>query len=163
MYLIGIISGKDYDNIENELYKKLSKKEYNIINITNKTINNLKNIRFDAILIAKKLCVTDENKEIVKKILNNTKYLIINTDLNNNLDILEESNINVITYGFNSKTTITASSINTEDLLVCIQRNITSINNKKIEQQDKKIDTNIEYNTNNILGIIGILIIFEKI
>ena len=94
--------------------------------------------------------------------INNSKYLVINTDIKYDLKILDKININVITYGFNSKTTITASSINEESILVCIQRNIKNINGKLIEQQDRKFDINEKINTSYILGIIAILIIFEK-
>lgn len=163
MYFIGIISDKDYNKIESELYKKLNEKEYNIININNETIQNIKNVKFDIILITNVDFLTSENNENLKKILNNSKYLIINTDIKNDLQILEEIEINVITYGFNSKTTITASSINEESILVCIQRNIKTIKGNLIEQQDKRVDIKGKINTSYMLGIIAILIIFEKI
>lgn len=163
MFFIGIISNKDYSKIETELYKKLDEKEFIIINITNNTINDIKNIRFDAILIIDVNSLLPSNNDILKKIINNSKYLVINTDIECDLKILKELEINVITYGFNSKTTITASSINQENLLVCIQRNIINIYGKIIEQQDKKVDITGKYNANYMLGIVAILIIFEKI
>lgn len=163
MYFIGIISEKDYDKIENELYKKLDEKEYSIINITNETIKNIKNIKFDVVLISNTNSILPENNEILKKIIDNSKYLVINTDIGNDLNILNKIKTNVITYGFNSKTTITTSSIKEEEILVCIQRNIKNINGKIIEQQEKKININKKYNINYMLGIIAILIIFEKI
>lgn len=163
MFFIGIISDKDYYKIENELYEVLNEKEYSIINITNYTINDIRNIRFDVILIINVDNLLLESYEILKKIIDNSKYLVINTDIDNNLRFLEDLKINVITYGFNSKTTITTSSIKQEEILVCIQRNIKNINGKVIEQQDKKVNINKKYNTNHMLGIIAILIIFEKI
>ncbi len=163
MFFIGIISNKDYSKIETELYKKLDKNEYTIINITNETINFIKNIKFDAILIIDVNSLLPENNDILKQIINNSKYLVINTDIEYDLEILNDLEINVITYGFNSKTTITASSINPENLLVCIQRNIININGKIIEQQDKKVNITGKYNANYMLGIVAILIIFEKI
>lgn len=163
MRFIGIISDKDYNKIESELYKKLNEKEYSIININNETIQNIKNVKFDVILIINGDALLPENNEILKKIINNSKYLVINTDIENDLKILEETKINVISYGFNSKNTITASSINEESILVGIQRNIKNINGKIIEQQDKKVDICGKYNTNYMLGIVVILIIFEKI
>lgn len=163
MRFIGIISDKDYNKIESELYKKLNEKEYNIININNETIQNIKNVKFDVILIINGDTLLPENNKILKKIINNSKYLVINTDIENDLTILEETKINVISYGFNSKNTITASSINEESILVGIQRNIKTIKGKLIEQQDKKVDICGKCNTNYMLGIIAILIIFEKI
>lgn len=163
MFFIGIISDKDYDKIETELYKKLDEKEYSIINITNETIKNIKNIKFDTILIANGNNLSSKNSEVLKKIIDNSKYLVINTDIDNDLKILEKIETNVITYGFNSKTTITTSSIKQEEILVCIQRNIKNINGKTIEQQEKKVNISEKYNINYMLGIIAILIIFEKI
>ena len=163
MFFIGIISNKDYSKIETELYKKLDKNEFTIINITNDTINAIKNIKYDVILIVDVNSILPENNDILKQIINNSKYLVINTDIEYDLEILNDLEINVITYGFNSKTTITASSIGTDNLLVCIQRNIINIYGKIIEQQDKKVDITGKYNANYMLGIVAILIIFEKI
>lgn len=163
MYFLGVISDKDYTKIEAEIYKKLDEKEYTIINIKNETIQNIKNVKFDAILITNGNTLLPENNEILKKIINNSKYLVINTDIDFDLKILEELEINVLTYGFNSKTTITASSIKPESILVCIQRNIKTINGNLIEQQDKKVDVIGKCNIDYMLGIIAILIIFEKI
>ena len=163
MFFIGIISSKDYNKIESELYKKLNENEYTIVNITNESIENIKNIKFDVILITNLDYLLPEKNEYLKKIINNSKYLVINTDIELDLNILEQIKISVITYGFNSKNTITASSIKEDSILVCIQRNIKNINGNYIEQQDKKIDINGKINTSYMLGIIAILIIFEKI
>lgn len=163
MRFIGIISVKDYNKIESELYKKLNEKNYSIININNQTIYNVKNVNFDVILIINGNTILTSNNEILKKIINNSKYLVINADIENDLKILEEIKTNVISYGFNLKNTITASSINDESILVGIQRNIKTIKGNLIEQQDKKVDIHGKYNTNYMLGIIAILIIFEKI
>ena len=70
-------------------------------------------------------------------------------------------NINVITYGFNSKSTVTTSSVNEENLLLCIQRTILNINNKKIEPQEfcvRKINTKLA--TNTIIGLATTLLIY---
>ena len=163
MFFIGIISGKDYDKIENELYKKLNKNEYTIVNITNESIEDIRNIKFDIILITNPDYLSSQNNECLKKIINNSKYLVINTDIKYDLKILEQIKINVITYGFNSKNTITASSINEDSIQICIQRNIKNINSKLVEQQDKKVEIKGRINTNYIMGIIAILIVFEKI
>lgn len=163
MHFIGIISGKDFNKIARELYKILDEKDFNIIEITNEAIENIKNVKFDAILITNASLIPMDKKESLKKVISNTKYLVINTDTGNDLKILEEANINVITYGFNSKNTITASSIKQDNILVCIQRNIININGKTIEQQDKKIDIVEKCNVDYMLGIVAILIIFEKI
>ena len=57
-------------------------------------------------------------------------------DVNNNFDNIKDLNAIVITYGFNSKATITASSVEEDNTLLCIQRNIKTIRQKEIEQQE---------------------------
>jgi nitrogen regulatory protein PII-like uncharacterized protein len=163
MHFIGIISEKEYEKIENELYKRLNRKEFNIINIKCENIENIKNVKFAVIILLNDNNIIKEHAETLKKIINNSKYFIINTDINADLKLLKDVEANVITCGFNSKTTITASSINQDSILVSIQRNIININGKEIEQQDKKIDINGKFNVDNMLGIIAILTIFEKI
>ena len=45
-------------------------------------------------------------------------------------------NVNIITYGFNYKSTVTVSSNREENLVICIQRAINGIHGKEIEQQE---------------------------
>ena len=72
--------------------------------------------------------------------------------------------LNVITIGFNSKSTITASSVE-ENLLICLQRKIENINREVLEPQEiivkienKKLSTT----HHNLMGIAGILLIYGK-
>ena len=77
----------------------------------------------------------------------------------------EQVELNVITFGFNPKSTITASSVE-DDILLCIQRNIKDIEGKTIEQQEMKITffgENIGINTNNLMGISAIMLLYRKI
>ena len=77
-----------------------------------------------------------KRKIILKQILKNTKYLIINSDIYTKLDMITNINIAVITYGYNLKATVTASSINEEKILLCIQRNIKVDNKTGIEPKE---------------------------
>ena len=101
MSLIGIIAKKkDIKEIKNNLDIV-----YEVIEINNKSIENLKNIKFEQIIINKDLVLNKQEEEYIKKIINATKYIIINADINiqilNNIEI--DKPLKIITYGFNSK------------------------------------------------------------
>ena len=165
MAFIGIISDSKSEKIIKMILDEKLDKSINIIVINSKSVENLKNIKFETVLIANNNNIIKENKETINKIINNTKYLIINADIEIELEFEEQVELNVITFGFNPKATITASSVE-DDILLCIQRNIKDINGKKIEQQEMKIrifEENIGINTNNLMGISSILLLYGKI
>lgn len=139
MSFIGIITDKKNENdLANCLHNSFSKKNIkeNVIIINNKNINNIKNIKFDSLLINKKLT---GRPDVVKKLLSNSKNLIVNSDIDTGLDMINKTNSNIITYGFNPKSTITASSLEDDDALICIQRNIKNTSNNIVEQQEIKV------------------------
>lgn len=165
MAFIGIISDSKSEKIIKMVLDEKLDKSNNIIVINSKSVENLKNIKFETVLIANNNNIIKENKETLNKIINNTKYLIINADIELELEFEEAVELNVITFGFNPKATITASSVE-DDILLCIQRNIKDINEKTIEQQEMKIrifEENIGINTNNLMGISAILLLYGKI
>ena len=132
MPFIGIFSNKkDFEFIKKESEKNKNK-NITILHINNNSIDNLLNIKFDVVIINQIV----NNIEDINKILANIKFLVINSDINNNLENIET---NIIDYGLNQKATITASSINEENIIVCVQRNINNINNKLIEINEEKI------------------------
>ena len=104
--------------------------------IKEKNIENIKNIKFEAVLINQE---TKCNREYLKKILENSKYLVINSDIKLNQEDYKNIKLQIITYGFNGKATITASSITEDSIVMCAQRGIEGINQKKIVQQECNI------------------------
>lgn len=165
MAFIGIISDSKSEKIIKMILDEKLDKSSNIIVINSKSVENLKNIKFETVLIANNNNIIKENKETLNKIINNTKYLIINADIELDLQFEEQVELNVITFGFNPKATITASSVE-DDILLCIQRNIKDIEGKTIEQQEMKIrffGENIGINTNNLIGISAIMLLYGKI
>ena len=105
-----------------------------------------------------------EKKEILNELFKNTKYLVINSDIDNNLEIINNIKSNVITFGFNQKATITASSVE-ESLMLCLQRKIIDINKNVLEPQEiqvKILNKKMSNNTNNSMGIASILLIYGK-
>ena len=121
MAFIGIISDSKSEKIIKMILDEKLDKSINIIVINSKSVENLKNIKFETVLIANNNNIIKENKETLNKIINNTKYLIINADIELELQFEEQVELNVITFGFNPKSTITASSVE-DDILLCIQR-----------------------------------------
>ena len=134
MFFIGIISEEKNEKYIKEMLKH-NINNSNVIFINEKNIDNIKNVKFKIIVL---------NKELINKnlegILLNAEYLILNSDIN--VKLVENLNLKVITYGFNSKATVTASSITEEEMLVCIQRNIVDMYNNKFEPQEINIEKN---------------------
>lgn len=138
MSFIGIITDKKSENhLSHYLQNSFNKKniKVNVIIVNNKNINSIKNIKFDSLLINKKLTY---KSDISKKLLSNSKNLIINSDIDIGLETLHTTNSNIITYGFNPKATVTASSLENDDALICVQRNIKN-SNTIVEQQEIKV------------------------
>lgn len=157
MPFIGIIADEKKENyIKNKLINKLKFKESSILFIKEKSIENIKNIKFETILLDRKFNSIDN----LKKILTNAKYIIINTDIIKNLSMLENLELTVITYGFNSKATITASSVTEDSCMICIQRNINNIYGNKIEPQEIKME-DVE-DINSTMAIVATLLVYEK-
>ena len=96
-----------------------------------------------------------KNSVYLEEIIKKTDYIIINSDIRENLLKLKNTKTSIITYGFNAKATITISSIKEEKTMICIQRKINGINNI-IEEQD----FNIEIEKNNVNKLYNVLVIF---
>ncbi len=160
MTFLGIISdGKNETYINKILTNKL--KNVNIININEKNIENIKNVRFETILICGENRKILNKLDILKSIISNVKYLVINVDIESNMVVLDNLELNVITFGFNSKSTITASSVNEDNILICVQRTIKNIKDYQIEPQEISIKQNNEnINIYTLMGIVSILIIY---
>lgn len=164
MPFIGIISdSKSEKSIKNILSNKLEK-DSNIIIINDKSIENLKNIKFETILITNNSKIFEKYQEILKQMIFNTKFLIMNADIAINLELYQDNILRVITFGFNPKATVTASSVE-EGILLCVQRTIEDKNANKIEQQEIKIkfDENTEISVNNLIGIATVVLLYGKL
>lgn len=153
MALVGIVAKKqDIKSIERQIKNESIK----IIEVKNENIEHLKNVKFDEIIVLKNIKLDDKTYKYMKQIMSNVNYLIINSDIDiefdkNQIDIP----IKMITFGFNSKATITISSIKEDKIVVCIQRNIEKINKQIIEVQEKevKIDSQKDKKIYNNLSV----------
>lgn len=141
MALIGIISNKKcFENVKNEILKK--EMNANVIHINEKSMENMKNIKFELIVIENDLEKSNIRNEQFEKICKEATYVIINTDLN--LQLKDCKDTNIITYGINQKANITISS-NTEDyVLIYWQKVIKDMNGKNIEIEEKKVEKKME-------------------
>ena len=144
MSLVGIVDNeKKVNELKREMKNKINNLE--IISINPKSIKNLSKIKFETIVINKEI----ENK-IISEFLKKAKYLILNSDLKIDELIFEEIDIKTITYGMNQKSTITASSISNETIVISVQREIEGLENNIIEPQE----VNIKNDNKNIYEIL---------
>ena len=140
-----------------QLSKIINKESVNnceIMYIREKNIENIKNIRLDTLVLNQAI----DKTEIIQKIVNNTKNLVLNIDLNEN----NFEDVNLISFGYNSKSDITISSIEEDEVLICIQNTITSIYGRKIEPQEIKVNVKSDINVYNIMIIIALTALYAR-
>ena len=157
MSLIGI-----YTQSVNEPYLKQQLTdilpENQIFFLKENSIQNLTNIKFSIILIGKKMIKNNTN---FKAIIEKSDYLIFNTDIKENIELLENLTLNLITYGFNSKATITTSSVEEQKMLICLQRGIKNLQGKIIEPQEIEIETSQEISSYALKEFISLKLLFN--
>ena len=157
MPFIGIIAKEcDSNFIKNEILRNSIKNKFEILNINQKNIENIKNIRFETIIIDEDITYFLNNSKYLEELINRSKYLVLNSDIIKNIDILNQPYEKIITYGLNNEATITISSVKDEDILVCIQKVFKDINENDIEQQE----INIKIIKNNLKKLCNSLSIF---
>ena len=157
MPLIGIVAKKkDIQAIKNELKES----NVDIIQITKQCVKNLKNITFEEVIFLEDISLNEDEYKYMYEIISKAKYIIFNSDIE--MKILKkreiQKSIKFITFGFNSKSTITISSVKDEKVIVCIQREIEKINGKILEIQEKEI---LSKNTKKIYNNLAVFIIKE--
>ena len=98
----------------------------------------------------------------MNEIISKTKYLVLNGDIK--IEFLKKMNMEkpmkVITFGFNTKATISISSVKEEKIIVCLQRGIEKFNREIIGSQEKEIKL-IRENDKKIYTKLVIFIIKE--
>lgn len=147
MFFIGIITDKNSENnIKNILKDKL--KENEIIFLNNENMENFRNVKFDSIVINNEI----GDKYILDKILEKSKYVLYNSDIQLKNENIKNICPNLITYGYNSKAAVTISSVTEDNYLIYIQKNING-NNKTIGMQEVKF----EKSKNNINAYDGMI------
>ena len=146
MFFVGVITNqKNEEYVKKELSAILPTE--NIIFINDRNITNIKNIKFEVVIIDNKI----NNKIELRKIIADTKIILLNADIQMSCEILNNLNLTIITYGFNSKSTFTVSSIEENHIIICLQRNI--YNNKRIEIEPQEFRLEIEENIEKYISI----------
>ena len=95
-----------------------------------------------------------ESNFIKKEVTKNAKCKKLEVLNINKKNILKDSEI--ITYGLNQKATITMSSIKSENILICVQKNFKNYYGKIVEEQE----VNVEITKNNLKKISNTMAIF---
>lgn len=150
MSFIGIVTNsKNEESMVKKIFKLFPAD--NIIFITSKNIDNIRNIQFETVVINGN--IKDDVK--LKNIITKSKYVILNTDVELEKEFWKDLNLTIISYGFNNKATFTISSVSENNIIICLQRTIKNILNEKIEPQEfeEENDTNVDIN----------VILYEKI
>lgn len=157
MALIGILAENNYENyLKQEFKDKVD--NYQIFFLKEDSVQNLKNIKFQTLIIGKKI---NRNKRIIKELAEKAEYLIVNTDITDNLKLLNDLNVQLITYGFNSKATITASSVDDNKIIICLQRAIPNISGKQIEPQEFEMFFSEQLNSYTVMEITTLLLLYK--
>ena len=158
MPFIGIFAKESDSNfIKKEVIKNSINNKFDIININKKSIENIKNIRFETVVINDDLTEFLNNSKYLEDIIKNSKYLVINSDVIKNLDVLVNNKINIITYGLNQKAMVTMSSIKSENILICVQNKFENSIGQIIEEQE----VNVEISKNNLKKICNSMAVFS--
>lgn len=157
MPLLGIIAKKrDVKAIK----KDFKEKKVEIVEITKESIKNIRNVKFDEIIFLQNIILEQSEYKYMKEIILKAKYVILNGDIE--IDIINKMNlqntVKLITFGFNSESTITISSVSSEKTIVYLQTEIENDNGKLIESQEKKINSQ---NNKNIYNKLVVFIINE--
>ena len=161
----GIIAKETDSNfIKNEVIKNSEKTKFEFINISRKSIENIKNIRFETLVINDDLTEFTKNSKYLEDIIRNSKYLIINSDIVKDIEVLINTKQNIITYGLNQNAIVTISSIKSENILICIQKNIIDVRGNEIEEQELNIEMlkNNRKKVCNSMAIFTILTIYGE-
>ncbi len=157
MPLVGIVAKKrDIQAIK----KEIKDKNIEIIEITKESIKNIRNVKLDEIIFLQNIKLEDDEYKCMNEIISHVQYLILNKDIE--IDMFKkveiQKPIKSITFGFNSKSTITISSVNEEKTIVCLQRDIEKPNGEILESQEKQI---IGQNNKKIYNNLVVFIIKE--
>ena len=158
MLFIGIVTEIKSENYIKKIQNNNSVlKKYHIIFIRENSIDNIKNIKFETIIVNREF----EDKDSLNKLIAKSEYVIVNEDIGTIIDLLKDIKSNIITYGFNSKSTITMSSVTDDSIQVSVQRNIIS-KKSEVEQQEISLNKEAKSDVYDIMLLISLLLIHNN-
>ena len=97
----------------------------------------------------------------LNKLIAKSEYVIVNEDIGTIIDLLKDIKSNIISYGFNSKSTITMSSVTDDSIQVSVQRNIIS-KKSEVEQQEISLNKEAKSDVYDIMLLISLLLIHNN-
>lgn len=156
MSLIGILTESNNEKYLKQELEKITNQDQ-IFFLNEECIKNLKNITFETVLLGKKI---ENNKEDIIKTIKKANNLIFNTDIIENINLLDNLQLKLITYGFNSKATITTSSISENKIIVCLQRGIQNIKGQKIEPQELQMNIKNNINSYGVMELLSLKLLY---
>ncbi len=157
MSLIGILTQNQNKAYLKEELKK--RKLEDVFFLTESTVQNMRNVKFDTFLLGKEITA---KQETIREIAKQADYFILNSDIKENLQLLENLDLKLITYGYNQKASVTTSSIEEGKVIVCLQRGIRNIYQEEIEQQEMEIKTDKTANNSAILELASLLLLYSR-
>ena len=165
MPFIGVLAKEnDYNFIKKTITKNSEEIKFDFVNINKKSIENIKNIRFETIVINENIEEFLDNSKYLENILNNAKYIVINSDIMEEKNLNLFSNVQIVTFGLNRNACITISSIENENILICVHKCFKRIDGSLIEEQEISIEmlkNNLKKICNS-MAIFGVLSIYGK-
>jgi len=139
MSFIGIVAGKKcFENVKNKIIEEMKEDTINFVQINLRSIENVKNIKFETIVVEDNIDKFKKNQQTLERLCENTQYVIINSDKNEIQEELKKIE-NKITYGLNQKATVTVSSISDTDILIYWQQSLKNKKGNQIEIEERRI------------------------
>lgn len=157
MSFIGILTDH-----KNEIYLKReleNSPDNETFFLSEKTIDNVRNIKFDTFLLGKKI---EESSEIIRSIVQKASYVIMNSDIKENVSLLDNLDLMLITYGYHSKATVTISSTEENGVMLCLQRSIVNKYGEEIEPQEFEIQTDEKVSDYAVMELASLKLIYQK-
>lgn len=158
MSFIGVVTNAKNEMIMTKILLRYFQKD-EILFITDKNVENMKNIHFETIVIDVEL----KDTENFKSILLNAKNIILNTDIKMDFDILKNLSIMVISYGFQNKATFTVSSVSENNIIICLQRIMKTNYHHQYEPQEFEVENTKNLDVHEIICLQILLLFYEKI
>ena len=155
MFFIGIVTDKNSEKNIKSIIKNKYGEERKFIFLNEENVSNFRNVKFDSIIL------NDEfsKKHSLEKIIERSKHILVNYDINYKNSDLYKSYSNIITYGYSPDATVTISSATEDDYMIFIQKNLMDISNFD-EMQEIRFDkekSNINAYDGMILTIMDVL------
>lgn len=163
MSFIGIVAGKkNYEIIRKKIEEQIINENITFVPINLRSLENIKNIRFEVIVIEDDIKKFKDKEHILEKLCVNTSYVVINTD--KNLDLRQIGGAKKVTYGLNQKAMVTVSSITDTGILIYWQESLQNREKRDIEIEERRVKKQEKslLKTYDILIIYIILKLYDK-